>query len=135
MRAFPPIALDSNALIHALKGRGRVRERLAETEPGRISIPAVVAYEVEYGTLRSGNPAVRRRELQRLLSVVEVLPFDIGAAERAAKIRWELEKRGEAIGPSDLMIAGTAMAFGCVLVTHNVAEFSRVPGLVLEDWF
>ena len=135
MRTSPLIALDTNALIHALKGVGRVRERLAASEPGRIAIPAVVAYEIEYGTLRSGSPEVRRRELQRLLSVVEILPFHLGAAERAAKVRGELESRGETIGPSDLMIAGTALAFGCVLVTHNVAEFSRVPGLIIEDWF
>lgn len=135
MRPLPLLALDSNALIHALKGTGRVRERLAETNPARVGIPAVVVYEIEYGTLRSANPELRRRELHRFLSVVEILPFDRGAAERAARLRVELEKQAQRIGAFDLMIAGTALAFGCTLVTHNLLEFSRVPGLVIEDWF
>jgi tRNA(fMet)-specific endonuclease VapC len=131
----PNFALDANTLIYALKGSGGVRERLVQTDPGKVAIPAVVAYELEYGTLRSVNPETRRRELHRLLSVVEVLPFDRRAAERAAKIRIALEARGTTMGHFDLLIAGTALAFGCTLVTHNTAEFSLVPGLNLEDWF
>ncbi len=135
MRGRPGFALDWNALIHALKGIGRVRERLARTDPGLIGIPAVVAYEIEYGTLRSVNPELRREQLRRLLSVTAVLPFDERAAARAAAVRLDLERRGLTIGPYDLMIAGTALAYGCTLVTNNVAEFSRVPGLNCEDWF
>jgi tRNA(fMet)-specific endonuclease VapC len=135
LRSAAELALDANALIHALKGTGRVRERLAQTDPGRIAVPAVAVYEIEYGTLRSASPDARRRELHRLLSVMEVLPFDRRAAERAALVRTELERRGERIGPYDLLIAGTALAFGCRLVTHNTAEFSRVAGLEIEDWF
>lgn len=95
----------------------------------------MAVYEIEYGTLRSTNPELRRRELHRVLSVVRVLPFDRKAAEQAALVRLELEKRGETIGPLDLLIAGTVLAFGLRLVTHNTAEFSRVRGLNLEDWY
>jgi tRNA(fMet)-specific endonuclease VapC len=131
----PSFALDTNALIHALKGAGRVRQRLTALDPGQIAVPAVVAYEVEYGTLKAANPESRRRELKRLLSVVEVLPFNREAADRSAKIRLALEGAGQTIGPLDFLIAGTALAFGCTLVTNNTAEFRRVPGLLLEDWF
>jgi tRNA(fMet)-specific endonuclease VapC len=127
-------ALDTNALIHALKGTGRVRERLTAVDPVQIGIPAVVAYEVEYGTLKAANPELRRRELSRLLSVVEVLPFNLEAADRAARLRRSLERAGQTIGALDILIAGTALAFGCTLVTNNTAEFRRVPGLLLEDW-
>lgn len=129
------LALDSNTLIHALKGLGRVRERMAQTDPTRIAVPAVAVYEIEYGTLRSANPDARRRELHRVLSVMEVMAFDLAAAERTARLRLELERQGRTIGPHDLMIAGTVLAYGCTLVTHNSEEFSRVPGLVTEDWF
>lgn len=129
------LALDANALIHALKGMGRVRQRLVETDPAHIGVPSVALYELEYGTLRSANPTLRRHELNRVLSVLEILPFDRKAAERAALLRLDLEKRGQRIGPHDLMIAGTALACNCRLVTHNTAEFSRVTGLKIEDWY
>jgi tRNA(fMet)-specific endonuclease VapC len=95
----------------------------------------VVAYEVEYGTLRAAKPEMRRQELKRLLSVVEVLPFNREAADRSAKLRVALEGAGQTIGPLDFLIAGTVLAFGCTLVTNNTAEFRRVPGLILEDWY
>ena len=62
-------------------------------------------------------------------------PFDERSAGRAAKIRYDLERSGIAIGPTDVLIAGTALAHGARLVTHNITEFGRVPGLEIEDWF
>ena len=135
MLSAPLFALDTNTLIHALKGAGRVRQRLTALDPGQIAVPAVVAYEVEYGTLKAANPELRRRELNRLFKVIEVLPFNREAADRAATIRLALEVRGKSIGALDLLIAGTVLAFGCTLVTHNTAVFRRVPGLLVEDWF
>jgi tRNA(fMet)-specific endonuclease VapC len=62
------------------------------------------------------------------------VPFDHEAAREAARIRIELEEQGLAIGPLDLLIAGTALSRGAVLVTHNHGEFSRVKGLRTADW-
>lgn len=128
-------ALDANALIHALKGRGQVRQAIEGTRPSDLAVPAVVAYELEVGTLRSRNPEQRRQELNRLLSVLTVLPLDLRAAERAASVRFDLEKMGANIGPLDTLIAGIALAHGATLITHNTEEFSRIPGLRLEDWY
>ncbi|MSV29284.1 MAG: type II toxin-antitoxin system VapC family toxin [Bryobacterales bacterium] len=128
-------ALDTNALIHALKGLGKVGRRMEQVHPSDLAVPAIVAYEIEVGTLRSGNPGRRHRELSRLLSVFAVLPFDGPSAERAARLRFDLEKRGEAIGPMDTLIAGTVLAHGATLITHNTIEFSRIPGLMIEDWY
>ena len=94
-----------------------------------------MAYELEIGALKSRNPEARRRELNRLLSVITVLPFDSRAAESSARLRLSIEGAGQKIGPLDTLIAGTVLANGATLVTHNVAEFSRVPGLRVEDWF
>jgi tRNA(fMet)-specific endonuclease VapC len=128
-------ALDANALIHAFKGKGQVRQNIEGTRPSDLAVPAVVAYELEVGTLRSRSPEQRRQELNRLLSMLTVLPLDLRAAERAASVRFDLERMGESIGPLDTPIAGTALAHGATLVTHNMEEFSRIPGLRLEDWF
>lgn len=50
------------------------------------------------------------------------------------EIRAQLARQGQLIGPYDLLIAAMALANGCVLVTHNTAEFFRIPDLPLEDW-
>ena len=128
-------ALDLNALIHALKGSGRVKERLARVRPSDIAIPAVVAYEIEFGTLHSRDPEKGRRDLRQLLGILTLLPFDGRAADRSARLRYQLESTGEKVGALDTLIAGTVLAHGATLVTHNTSEFSRVPGLQIEDWY
>jgi tRNA(fMet)-specific endonuclease VapC len=108
--------------------------RIAKTAPAELGIPTIVLYEIEYGTLRSKLSARRRNELERGLTHMTHLPFDSEAAVAAARIRFELEKRGAMIGPLDVLIAGTALSRGALLVTNNVDEFSRVPGLRVADW-
>ena len=129
-------ALDTNTVIFGLKGKGNVRQRLAQTPLSDLSIPAVVVYELEFGTLGSLSPTQRRRDLKLLISSMDlsILPFDRKAAEQSARVRYQLEKAGNKIGPLDTWIAGTVLAHGAVLVTNNVREFSRIPGLQVEDW-
>ena len=128
-------ALDTNCVIHAFKGLGLVKDRLLACPARLLSIPAIVRYELEYGTLRSAHPSRRRADIEVLLRDVRVLPFDDASALRAAAIRRELEARGETIGPMDLLIAGTVLSAGAILVSRNQSEFKRVPGLVTENWY
>jgi tRNA(fMet)-specific endonuclease VapC len=125
--------LDTNTLIHYLKGREAVIARLQAASPREVAIPSVVAYEIEYGTLKLGS--ARRRDLAfQLIAGLVQIPFDHEAARESALIRIDLETRGLCIGPLDLLIAGTAVSRNAVLVTHNTKEFSRVKGLRLVDW-
>ena len=125
--------LDTNVVIHYLKGEPSVVARIQAMEAPDLAIPSVVAYELEYGTLKAASP--RRRELvTRLLADSVQVPFDHEAAREAARIRVELEGRGTVIGPMDLLIAGTATSRGAVLATNNTKEFARVKGLRLADW-
>ena len=127
------ILLDTNILIYCLKGREPVTSRVISAPPREVAIPSVVAFELEYGTLKAGN--IRRHAiLSGLLANLEEIPFDREAAREAARIRVELEKGGQLIGPIDLLIAGTAMSRGAGLVTNNAKEFSRIKGLRLFDW-
>jgi tRNA(fMet)-specific endonuclease VapC len=128
-------ALDTNTLIYYFKGMGNVPQRFLATSPKEVGIPAIVLYEIENGILGSGNSAKRRQTLRELLDVVSVLPFDRRAAEIAAGTKSDLQKKGVAIGPLDLLIAGTALSHARILVTHNTQEFSRVSNLQLADWF
>jgi tRNA(fMet)-specific endonuclease VapC len=126
--------LDTNVLIHYLKGDPAIVAHIRNASRGELAIPAIVVYELEYGTLRSRLPARRRRELEAGLEYIQHVPFDSAAAMAAASIRVELEKQGLTIGPLDMLIAGTAVSRGAALVTSNVGEFSRVPGLRVLDW-
>jgi tRNA(fMet)-specific endonuclease VapC len=126
--------LDTNVIVHYLKGDPAIVVRIHKASRGELAIPAIVVYELEYGTLRSKLPARRRRELEAGLAHIQHVPFDSVAAMAAASIRIELEKQGSTIGPLDILIAGTAVSRGAALVTNNAAEFSRVPGLRVLDW-
>jgi len=127
-------ALDSNAIIHAFQGKGRVGARLVSVPPSQIAIPAIVLYEVERGAMKSQNEARRRQQLNELVAVCRLLIFDERAARIAASIQVQLERDRMQIGPLDTLIAATAMAHGAVLVTNNTREFGRIPGLMVEDW-
>lgn len=127
--------LDTNTLIYYFKGVGRVAEHLLAKAPQDIAIPSIVVYELEYGIAKSTAPEKRRYQLAELCSLVQIIGFDARTASCAAGVRASLESKGQVIGPYDLLIAGSALAVSGVLVTHNTAEFSRVNGLLLEDWF
>ena len=107
--------------------------RLQAASRSELAIPAIVAYEIEYGTLKIGSTR-RRAIVHGLLAGLAHIPFDREAAVEAARIRVDLESRGAMIGPLDLMIAGTAVSCGATLVTNNTKEFSRVKNLKIVDW-
>jgi tRNA(fMet)-specific endonuclease VapC len=127
--------LDTNVVIHYLKGKGNVRDRLLATPPSKIAIPAIVVYEVEMGLAGAAEPTQRQRQIAALFGAVTILPFDEAAAKQAAQIGFTLSRAGLSIGPMDTLIAGTALVHHATLVTHNTVEFQRVSGLALVDWF
>ncbi|MBK7931589.1 MAG: type II toxin-antitoxin system VapC family toxin [Bryobacterales bacterium] len=130
-----PYLLDSNTCIQYLKGRcAPVSNRLRQTDPGHVRLCSVVKAELLYGAWRSRYRAETMAKLERFLSAFESCPFDDRAAEVYGKLRAELASAGTPIGANDLLIASIALSQGLVLVTHNVREFARVPGLDLEDW-
>jgi tRNA(fMet)-specific endonuclease VapC len=127
--------LDSNCLIHFFKKRGRIVENFLRTPPQEISIPAVALYELETGVAKSQHPERTRAQLESMVSWMTVLPFGSREAKASALVRASLEKQGRAIGPIDILIAGTALSHGATLVTHNIREFERIEGLSLVDWY
>src|SRR5436190_8543506 len=99
-----------------------------------IRVCPVVVAELWYGAARSAKPAANRASVDALIAPFPSLPYNNAAAEYFVSVRCHLESIGKIIGPYDIQIAAIALANGCTLVTHNTSEFSRVPGLVLEDW-
>jgi tRNA(fMet)-specific endonuclease VapC len=127
--------LDTNVWITTLRRPGSsLAARFRAIDLADIRVCSVVVYELRYGCLRSAKPAANRAAVDALLAPFPSLPFDDAASEHAAVVGRHLETLGLTIGPYDLQVAAIALANGCTLVTHNTAEFSRVPGLALEDW-
>ena len=127
--------LDTNTLIYYFKGKGKVAVRLLQVAPREVAVSTITVYELEVGLAKTSAPRVRRAQLEDFLAFVTVLPFERKEATAAAGIRADLERRGLPIGPLDNLIGGTAKAHQAILVTHNVSEFSRIPGLTMVDWY
>jgi tRNA(fMet)-specific endonuclease VapC len=126
--------LDTNTCVYAVKLQGRVAERLREHSPDDIGVTIITLAELWFGARKSARSAATRREIDAFLEPLGVLPFDQGAAEAYADLRFALERAGCPIGERDLLIASIASARGLTVVTHNLSEFARVPHLETEDW-
>lgn len=130
------LILDSNTISYYFRGDPQVVPRLQAVRPADLGVPAIVEYELRYGLLRLPQEAAAPRlaALAQFLRPMQVLPFDAECAAHAARIRATLEAAGKPIGPHDTLIAATALRHQSTLVTRNVREFSRVPGLQCINW-
>ena len=127
--------LDTNMCIYFLKGTYPVLlPKILSLHPSEIIIPAVVKAELIYGAEKSLKRDENIRKITAFLLPFEIAPFGDSATFHYGKIRTSLEKSGMLIGPNDLFIAATVLAENGILVTNNIKEFSRIPGLRLENW-
>lgn len=132
-----PFLLDANAWIGWLRlSQPNLLARIKQEDPSSILLCSVVLGELIYGAEHSGSHhrANNLQRVQQLRAQFSSIPFDDRAAEEYGRLRAYLSTLGAPIGPNDLMIAAIALANSLTLVTHNTGEFSRVPGLNLEDW-
>lgn len=124
--------LDSNVIIGLYRHEPGILANTRRHPPQDIGIPSVAMHELFSGAYKS------RKQAENLARLTEaqfaVIDFDGEDARQAAEIRAVLTRAGTPIGPYDLLIAGQARARDLVLVTHNIREFARVPGLRIEDW-
>ncbi len=126
--------LDTNIVIYTMKNRPQQVKRRFQQHHGRMSISTVTLGELVFGAEHSKQVEQNLADIEAMAARLEVLPFDNKAAYHFGQIRAALYRTGQPIGPYDMMIAGQARAIGLILVTNNVKEFERVPGLLLEDW-
>ena len=129
------LILDSNTISYYLRGDPQVVPRFQALSPAELGVPAVVEYELRFGLMRLPQEAAvpRLAALERLLRPMQSLPFDGECAAYAARVRAVLEAAGTP-GPYHTLIAATALRHQSTLVTRNVREFERVPGLQWLNW-
>ena len=127
--------LDSSVCIDFMRGRmPSVLNLMQKSDPSLFALCSIIESELRLGAEKSNNPTRRRLETEQFIRAFHILPYDSNCAKQYAVIRAELEQTGKTVGPMDLLIAATAVANNCVLVTGNDREFSRVPGLRVEVW-
>ena len=126
--------LDTNILSDLVRHpQGTIAGRLAAVGEGNICTSITLSSELRFGAAKSGSTKLVDR-VELILSALEILPFEPAADRYYANIRLALESEGKPIGPNDLFISANAMAQDLILVTANYGEFSRVPGLKVENW-
>jgi len=126
--------LDTNILSDLVRNpQGEVAAHITKAGEDSIAISIVVAAELRYGAAKSNSAKLVKR-INLILSALEILPLDRPADHQYAEIRHHLTRQGTPIGPNDLLIAAHALANNLTVVTANIGEFSRVPGLKVENW-
>jgi tRNA(fMet)-specific endonuclease VapC len=130
--------LDTKACIAVINGKpARVRVRLQKALDGgsQVLVSTVVAFELWYGVAKSMHQEANAKRLETFFAgPVGSLPFEEEDAKSAGRLRAAIEAAGKPIGAYDLLIAGQALCRKLTLVTANTREFSRVHGLLWEDW-
>lgn len=128
------ILLDTNICIYIINAKPpAVLARFQQYRMGDVGMCSVVAAELAFGVAKSES--VRNRQaLEMFLAPLTILPFDVSAAWIYGELRSDLERRGTPIGSMDTMIAAHALSQQAVLITNNTREFSKVPGLQLDNW-
>lgn len=127
--------LDTNTCIYVINKRPiEVLGRFERVSKGELCISVVTYAELLYGVARSERVAHNRHIVEQFAARLEVCPWDQTVAGAYGSIRCDLEKTGQPIGAMDLLIAAHALSRGCTLVTNNLKEFGRVPGLQTDNW-
>jgi tRNA(fMet)-specific endonuclease VapC len=126
--------LDKNIAIYVIKRRPIEVRGVFNENAGRMAISAITLSELLHGAEKSAKVAQNLAAVEEFASLLEVLPYSAKAAQHYGAIRTALEKVGRPIGVNDLHIAAHARSEGLTLVTNNLGEFKRVPGLITENW-
>ena len=126
--------LDTNIVICVIKRRPIEVMGIFNENAGRMAISAITLSELFHGAEKSAKVARNLTVVEKFASLLEVLPHTAKASQHYGAIRSALERVGRTIGVNDLHIAAHARSEGLTLVTNNLGEFQRVPGLLLENW-
>jgi tRNA(fMet)-specific endonuclease VapC len=126
--------LDTNICIYAIKHRPpEVLAALRLHEAAGLGVSSITVAELEFGAVKSASDR-NQAALQQFLEPLEIADFDRAAASAYGRLRTQLEAAGTVIGPLDMQIAAQALALRVTLVSNNLREFARVPGLQLANW-
>ena len=126
--------LDTCICIYTIKNKPAVIRQKFRRHQDQLCVSSVTVMELIKGVEKSAKPHVNLAVVKSFLARLEILDFDANAAVHSGRIIADLEARGQRIRAYDSQIAGHARSRGMIVVTNNIREFSRVPGLLMENW-
>ena len=126
--------LDSDTLVHFLRGNRRVVDLMADAGSADLAVSSISLAELYYGAFLSDHASANLELVDELRGMLREIPFDRQAAVLFGRLKADLKRQGRRISNTDLFFASTAFVHGCVLVTGNLGHFDRVPALEIEDW-
>ena len=126
--------LDTNMVSDLVRHpQGQVMKGIRAVGERQVCTSIIVAAELRYGATKRGSARLTA-QLDAILAPLEILPFEAPADAVYGRLRAGLERDGRPIGGNDLLIAAQATALGYTVVTDNEREFTRIEGLVCENW-
>ena len=127
--------IDTNICIYIMNKRPTgIIHKFKQFDVGEIGVSTITVSELQYGVSKSKNRRLNKQRIEEFLFPLEILPYDEIASTIYGDIRVQSEKRGEPIGPLDLLIAAHALSRNLVLISNNEKEFKRVKNLKVENW-
>ena len=127
--------LDTNICIYIIKEKpSQVLEKFEQIEPHKLGISIITLAELEYRAAKSMNPAKNYQVIEDFITYLDVFNWDRQASHIYGELRATLTRQGTPIGILDTQIAAHCLSLNRVLVTNNVREFERVPGLKVKNW-
>ena len=127
--------LDTDLLVAILRGDAEAEEKMRQLdEEGRNATTSINAFEIFYGAYKSKNRVTNIEGTKRLLSRLDVLSLDVGAAEKAGNFFADLELEGLQVEFRDVLVAASSLENHLALVTRNKKHYSRIVGLTVEPW-
>jgi len=127
--------LDTSSCITFLRGgSSALPNKIRQQTRGSVAISTITVAELEYGVAGSDRTEEERAQTHNFLGPFRIVPFDREAAIQYGSVKSALRQKGIGIGPLDTLLAAHALSLSAVMVTENVREFRRVPGLIVEDW-
>ncbi len=131
------VLVDASILIEAERGQLDLERHVASRQDEDSFLSVVTASELLHGVHRATQARQRARRsafVEGILERFPILPIDLPTARAHAQVWAELAAAGALIGPNDLWLAATCIAHGLTMITANVRDFERVPGLQVESW-
>ena len=126
--------LDTDTISFALKGEGRISEKIVSFKPSQLCISSITLAELRFGAEKRDSKKLKKL-IDDLVAEITVLSFDFEAAMEFGSLSAKLQKKGTPIGSFDTLLASHAKSENLIFVTNNERHFSRVRGLKTENWY